>query len=313
MKMFTKLALVSSIAISANAMAMQAMDDADLSATTGQAGITVTIDVPTAITIQKLYIHDNDGVAAFVAEQPGPPVVPASGAVGGTGQAGAIRIGSSTSTGISISKLAGATGPLATLVIDTDAGTNGNPFLNVKASLQATKIDIGSISVVGSNGNAAPATGVVRGEAAGSTAAEILTGLSITTGAVSANIQLGNSPQGAMIKLDSEFTGGLNISNLGIKDNAGGGQVNFGEIRVADAPDASGVSSGNLTADASIKITSTGLEIKPVESANGTSIYVKDVKFAAASATDLTNSPSIGDIEVVGLKTGGSTITISGH
>lgn len=36
MKMFTKLALVSSMAISANAMAMQSMDDAALSAATGQ-------------------------------------------------------------------------------------------------------------------------------------------------------------------------------------------------------------------------------------------------------------------------------------
>jgi hypothetical protein len=41
MKMFTKLALVSSMAISANAMAMQSMDDAALSAATGQDGINI--------------------------------------------------------------------------------------------------------------------------------------------------------------------------------------------------------------------------------------------------------------------------------
>ena len=41
MKMFTKLALVSSMAISANAMAMQAMDDAALSSATGQDGISI--------------------------------------------------------------------------------------------------------------------------------------------------------------------------------------------------------------------------------------------------------------------------------
>lgn len=39
MKLFTKLALVSAVAISSNAMAMQAMDDAALSSTTGQDGI----------------------------------------------------------------------------------------------------------------------------------------------------------------------------------------------------------------------------------------------------------------------------------
>ena len=45
MKMFTKLALVSSMAISANAMAMQSMDDAALSAATGQDGINIGIGI----------------------------------------------------------------------------------------------------------------------------------------------------------------------------------------------------------------------------------------------------------------------------
>ncbi len=293
MKMFTKLALVSSIAISANAMAMQAMDDAALGATTGQAGLTVTIDTPTGIEIGKLYIHDNDGLAV---------------ANGGTGNAGAIRIGSDTSTGIKITKV-NAADTLATLVIDTDAGASNAAFLNVAATLAATKIDIGSISVVASNGNSAPVTGVVRGEAAGATAAEILTGLSITTGQVTANIQLGNTPQGAMVKLNSAFSGGLTISNLGIKDNAGGGQVNLGEIRIADT------GGNDLTANADIKITSSGLEITALDTTNGSSIYVKDVKFAAgtANAAAIALAPSIGDIEIVGLKTGNSTITISGH
>lgn len=44
MKLFTKLALVSAVAMSSNAMAMQAMDDAALSATTGQDGISIGID-----------------------------------------------------------------------------------------------------------------------------------------------------------------------------------------------------------------------------------------------------------------------------
>lgn len=292
MKMFTKLALVSSIAISANAMAMQALDDATLGATTGQAGLTVTIDTPTGITIQKLYIHDNDGLTAGVNN--------------GTGNAGAIRIGSDTSTGISIQKK-NAADKMATLVIDTDAGTGGNAFLNVAANLAATKIDVGSISIVPSNTNAAPATGVVRGEASGSNPAQILTGLSIEAGAVTANIQLGNSPQGALVKLNSQFTGGLSIKNLGIVDNASGGQVNLGEIRVADTGGA------NLTANANIKVKSTGLEITALDTANGTSMYISDIKFAAADGSNLATAKSIGDIEVVGLKTGNSTITISGH
>ena len=45
MKVFTKLALVSAVAISSNAMAMQAMDDAALSSTTGQDGISIGIGI----------------------------------------------------------------------------------------------------------------------------------------------------------------------------------------------------------------------------------------------------------------------------
>ncbi|HQV25289.1 MAG TPA: pilus assembly protein FilA, partial [Acinetobacter sp.] len=51
MKMFTKLALISSMAISANAMAMQSMDDAALGATTGQDGINIGIGI-SAVTIE---------------------------------------------------------------------------------------------------------------------------------------------------------------------------------------------------------------------------------------------------------------------
>ncbi|MDM1021912.1 pilus assembly protein FilA [Acinetobacter sp. VNK23] len=63
MKMFTKLALVSSMAISANAMAMQSMDDAALSAATGQDGINLGIGI-SKIEIEKVLIHDNDGLSA---------------------------------------------------------------------------------------------------------------------------------------------------------------------------------------------------------------------------------------------------------
>ena len=76
MKIITKLALVSSMAISANAMAMQAMDDASLSAATGQDGINIGIGI-SKIEIGKVFVHDNDGLAV---------------ANGGTATAGAIVI-----------------------------------------------------------------------------------------------------------------------------------------------------------------------------------------------------------------------------
>lgn len=87
MKMFTKLALVSSLAISANAMAMQSMDDAALSAATGQDGINIGIALGSGgITIDKLYLHDNDGLAT------------STGITGASGTAGAIAISGVTVT-----------------------------------------------------------------------------------------------------------------------------------------------------------------------------------------------------------------------
>ncbi len=65
MKKFTKLVLATSVAFSANAMAMQAMDDASLSETTGQDGLTIGIGI-SKIAIEKLFIHDNDGLAPKV-------------------------------------------------------------------------------------------------------------------------------------------------------------------------------------------------------------------------------------------------------
>jgi hypothetical protein len=75
MKLFTQLALVSAIAVSGNAMAMQALDDAQLASTTGQDGITLTIKPPVkpfaaltagaggVIAIDHIYVHDKDGLA----------------------------------------------------------------------------------------------------------------------------------------------------------------------------------------------------------------------------------------------------------
>ena len=88
MKKFTKIALVSSMAISANAMAMQAMDDAALSASTGQDGINIGIGI-SKVTIDKLYIHDNDGLAAK-------GTAGTDAGSGGTGTAGAIVIQGTT-------------------------------------------------------------------------------------------------------------------------------------------------------------------------------------------------------------------------
>src|SRR5574344_2093998 len=170
MKKFTKLALVSSIALTTNAMAMQAMDDTALSATTGQDGLSIGIGI-SKIEIEKLLIHDNDGLAAKGAA--------GDAGFGGTGNAGAIVIkgngvdGNANKThGIVIGANYDDNGAylltsrnLADLVIDTDAGSTaaGGAFINVAAQVSGLDIKIGEIGVSASNTIDPNATNIRRG------------------------------------------------------------------------------------------------------------------------------------------------------
>ncbi|MDR7017007.1 DUF6160 family protein [Acinetobacter sp. 3657] len=291
MKMFTKLVLVSSMAISANAMAMQAMDDAALSAATGQDGISIGIAVGAGgISIDNLYIHDNDGLQA------------STGITGATGDAGAISI-----AGVTITQK--GAGNLLDLVIDSDAGTgnttgsgpNSSAFLNIAATVGAVDVSIGSIGVgvSGTSQNAAliadaSTVGDVRRGATGVN--EIITGLDLSLGTITANIQLGSAPQGAMIKVDSTLSG-LDIKNLGIVDAAGGGTINIGGIHVR------GESGAAIGVDLDINVKTTGLEIVNNSTAKN-DVYIRSVGLGGAS---------IGDVEIQGLNVGSSTITIAGH
>ncbi|MEJ5139829.1 DUF6160 family protein [Acinetobacter guillouiae] len=302
MKLFTKLALVSAVAMSSNAMAMQAMDDAALSATTGQDGISIGIDA-SKVEIAKLHVFDGDGLA----------VNPTT---GGTGKAGAITLNNVvvTKTG---------TGNLADLVIDTDggatAGATGTPFLNVAAAISALKIELGKIEVNNVTGSA----GAYKPDAG---SAEILSGLTVNVGATTANIQLGNTPQGAMIKLNGSMIGGLSISNLALKDAsaAGGGYIVLGGIKVTDS------GSENLALDADVAVTTKGLAVTAMKSTTGTDIYLTKVVLGGGTgfvpgtpgtAGTGTGSASIGDVAITGMKfyNGGSAtpngvkLTISGH
>ena len=332
MKMFTKLALISSMAISANAMAMQSMDDAALGATTGQDGINIGLGI-SAVTIQKVLIHDNDGLlAAGAAGDMG---------FGGTSTAGAIVIkangsGTTATNGIVITANTAALLPshnLADIVIDTDAGTGTNgAFLNVAAKVSGLNIAIGEIGVSASNA-VGTGPGIRRGND-NTNYNKILSGLTLTTGQMTANVQLGAAPQGAMIKLDSTMTGGLTISNLGIYDsstintphyNAAGTMVTSllaGEIRL-DSIKLANAGGADLTVQADISVVgeavlgdNTGyLQIKTMKTP--TDAYVAGVHLGSATAG------SIGDIEVQGMQVynggapsaanAGAVIKISGH
>ena len=309
MKLFTKLALVSAIAMSGNAMAMQAMDDAALSSTTGQDGISIGIGI-SKIDIAKVHVFDGGGLAAGT-------IAEGQAGFGGTGTTGAITLNNVVLTANTASLLDSHN--LADLTIDTDSGA-GKPFLNIAAAVSGLDISLGKIEVNDAGGTAGAYT-------VGANSAEILSGLSLKTGKMNANIQLGNTPQGAMIKLAGAMIGGLEINDLAIKDasTAGGGYIVIGGIKLNDT------GSADLSLDADIAVTKEGLAITAMKNATGTDIYIKSIKLGGGTiATGNTafqgtgtGSASIGDVAISGMKvyntnasmvtTAGAKITISGH
>lgn len=350
MKKFTKLVLATSVAFSANAMAMQAMDDASLSETTGQDGLTIGIGI-SKIAIEKLFIHDNDGLA--------PKGVANEAGFGGTSTAGAIVIRGKTDTAPDAAALANPTTAthgvviganydnngdyllasrnLADLVIDSDAG-GGNPFINVAAQVSGLDIKVGRIGVTASGAD--DPDSIRRGGAG--VVNDIISGFDVKTGVINANIQLGAAPQGAMIKMNSVMVGGLEIKNLGILDNSSknkavglvgttpvttreAGEIYVESIKIADADSNDLTISQNISVfnDAYVGTTGTQLgkaaHVRIVSNDTGAKDqYIKGIHLGNREARS-----SIGDMEVQGLQTfyspsqgaytKGAIITISGH
>lgn len=311
MKLFTQLALVSAIAVSGNAMAMQALDDAQLSATTGQDGITLTIKPPVkafsgltagrggVIAIDHIYVHDKDGLAI---------------ADGGTGTAGAITL-----DGFAIA----GNQPIV-VKIDADGGgaAAGGAFLNVNVALPSELIiRTGDIGVADSN-RSTGALSTVRG--INGTSTKILDTIDVKLGGAAMNIQLGNQVQAGfvntqtMIKVSGSIANGLSISGVTLRDDTGsastatnlgssGGQIKLGEIVVTDTANGAAVAAGTLTLATDIDVSSNGLVL--TLGGGKTDVLLADVRLGD---TTLATS-SIGDVEIVGLDMIGAQIAVTGH
>lgn len=323
MKLFTQLALVTAIATSGSAFAMQSMNDAALSETTGQDGITILIAPPTlgtavagrtnGITIGAAVLHDKDG---FTGSLGGGAIIlgDASQADGAaTTNAAGVQMGIYGSKPITV-KIDASSGKVAT-------GTGGTaPVLNVNVALPSDfMIRTGDISVDGSN-RAAIATGAaaatIANAATGGTtgnAVKILNSMDIALGGASLNIQLGNTPQGAMIKASGTITGGLSISGLGLIDNTAGfgGTLGVSMLTVKNTGAADltiGADIGVLkdvalafggTADGigGLLITTTGPAMD---------IMMQNVTLGSATST-------LGDLQLINVQANGTKIAIMGR
>ena len=187
-------------------MAMQALDDANLSATTGQDGINVGIHIP-KIDVGQVALIDKDGVSSKILNKD-------------YNQAASLTLAGTSNAPMSVSFLGNNTNSTINAVIDTDAGA-GKAFANVAVSLGSgiTGFKVSPFAVYLSNTNN---TSGIGGSKDVFTAGNTLnTGVSkfLEVGSASnnfqidfvqgntpkLNIQLGNVPQSHMV----QFSGAI--------------------------------------------------------------------------------------------------------
>lgn len=317
MKKFTQLTLVSAVAMSGHAMAMQSMDDEALSAATGQDGITLVIagDVHADV-----IVHDKDGYQTLAAGgAAGPAATPARADLGfATATAGnANASGAIVMKGFSIEDTS-ATRTGIRVHMDAD-GNAGAPVLNVNIGLpDELTINTGDIYVAESARNSSHAA-AYDNMGAYANEVKILDNIEVVLGDASMNLQLGNSTQGAMIQLDGTITDGLVLSGISLYQPKGTAiPYGTGSLQVASTTgDASGdvlagihlggvqlktTGSNDLIMDTSINAVNGGLLIQ----SNGAhDINLRDVKLGVAS------NASIGDVALTNVTL--PTLVLTGH
>lgn len=272
---FKKLILTSAIlAATSSAMAMQAMDDESLSSTTGQDGLTVTLD--TNITTSIKWI-DRDGTAAA-----------------GFTNAGGLLINNVgiASNGIVIDIDAGGNA-------GTGAGTNG--LLNIGiTNTNAIVIDLSasSIQVADAANTAAGATVAARSTTGA--AADVIrfgSGSTLTIAATTA---------GRLLDIDL----GSEVDNF-VTLNGNLGTVTLTALEIVDASSNESIGIGTLQLDnlslvnASVNVVAGGLQIN-----TGTGLTAVDVGMERVT---LGSTPSMGDVYLTGLNIANNTITVAGR
>lgn len=271
---FKKLVLASAVlAATSGAYAMEALDDESMSTTTGQDGLTITLDSSIA-DLQIKYV-DRDGLSGTSFDQ-----------------AGALVIGDTTS-GVDVSILG--------LQIDIDVGGNlgtaatGSGMLNIGIGLTSLNIGLGNV-VIGvadaSNTAGSSSIGTVKTILAFDASAA----LNIAGNANLMNIQLGNETQGSMVHMSATL-GSITLTGLSIEDNAGtyqGGAIRVGTLRLS-----------NVVLVNDIDAVAGGLQIRTAGSSIG-EVGLEQVRLGDSAQA------SIGDVYLVGLDAN-STITVTGH
>lgn len=279
---FKKLALASAIAmVPAMTFAAESLDDASMSAATGQDGIQIALDL--AVTTDTI-VHDTNGInAAFQSSYT------SAGAIVIQNMAISATNGTAAADGVIVQIDAG----------DSNASTSMTaPVLNVNVAIAGSMtIATGSIGVANSR----------RDDGAWGVDGAVITIMNTATiilGNTVANIQLGNEPQGAMIKLSTLINGGITILNSTLNDANSGGTIGSASMNMIDNGGA------NLTVSADIDVTAVdGLRIRINQlgdAVNGMDIRIVDQYLGT------TTLGMIGDVEMQRVNLAGTVIGIRG-
>ena len=317
MKKFTQLTLVSAMAISGHAVAMQSLDDEALSATTGQDGITIVIagDVHADV-----IVHDKNGYQGLAAGGvAGPSDMPSRADLGFTATAETDISGAIVLDGFSIEDTS-ATRSGIRVHVDAD-GNAGTPVLNVNIGLpDELTINTGDIYVASSDRSTSDAAAYTD-MGAYANQVKILDNIEVVLGDATMNLQLGNATQGAMIKLGGTITGGLQLSNISLYQPLGVSTLTYGQTAAgsldvntdADGNSLAGIHLGgvqllttgtsDLTMDTEINAVNGGLKI---DMKGAHDINLRDVKLGHKLA-----AKSIGDIALTNVTL--PSLVITGH
>jgi hypothetical protein len=267
------------LVMSQSGFALQILDDASMSEVSGQDGITITINTPDGVNARIIWT-DHDGLQPIAGENYGiaNPIK------------GSLVLGEGTpDKNFRIS--AGST----VINVDADAGTT-TPLLNIAIKLpDDLTIDTGNIYVAGRNGS----NQLVN-------QAKIMNNMTIKLGGLNMNLQLGSAPQGDLVKVTGVINDGIRISNIGIlaadtlDPDVG---IGMDEVVIKDTG-----ASPNLTFNGlKVAVLPSGLKITPSDG------KIVDVLASNLRFGNLINDDGIGDVAIVGLKLGGTSLTISGH
>lgn len=275
MKGFKKLLLTSAIlAASSSALAMQAMDDETMSATTGQDGLAITID-SSVVTDMNIKWIDRTGIAGGTFTNPGAVVI--------------------DNLGMTITNL--------DIEIDAGSSAANNGQLNIAISTAD------NIVVNLNDGTNGAVIGVTSAGAAGSATGTVTPILSFSntsaltiSGGLDATLKLGNRAAGEDFLL-IDFANPLNVSLTGLSildavgtaANGAAGDVGIGVGTLSIA---------NLDVVASVNVVGAGLQI------DTTGTTIGEVGLERVVLGDLDNA-SIGDVYISGL-TVDSVITVAG-